>query len=94
METTEKHMRNYQLIVLAGILFPGCTSIATTNERSDRQPAIESAPVVIREQKPEPVTRLAWQPGRKDTDGKPGEPNCADCDGGGPAYLASIRPSR
>jgi hypothetical protein len=85
-------MRNYHLIALAGILISGCTSMATTNERSDRQ-AIKPTSAVIHEQKREPVTRLARQPGPKDTDGKPGEPNCADCDGNGPTYLASIRPS-
>lgn len=94
METTEKHMRNYHLIVLAGVLLQGCTSIAATNERADRPPSVKSTPVAIHKQKPEPVQQLAWQPGPKDTDGRPGEPNCPDCDGNGPVRLASVRPSR
>lgn len=87
-------MRNYHLIVLAGILLQGCTSVAMTNERSDRQLATKSTPVAVQKQKPAPEKQLTRQPGAKDTDGKPGEPNCPDCDGNGPVYVASIRPSR
>lgn len=87
-------MRHHHLIVLAGILIQGCTSIAATNERADRLPSITSTPVASHKQKPEPMKQLARQPGPKDTDGKPGEPNCPDCDGNGPVYLASVRPSR
>jgi len=91
----EKHVRNY-LIVLAGILVSGCTStlIPTMNERSDPQPTAGASSIITREEHAESIRQLSLQQGLKDTDGKPGEPNCPDCDGNGPTYLASIRPSR
>ncbi len=87
-------MRGYYLTILAGILISGCTSIATTNERSDRQLATKSTAVAMDTPKVDPVKQLAQRAGAKDTDGKPGEPSCPDCDGNGPVYLASIRPSQ
>lgn len=87
-------MRGYYLTILAGILISGCTSIATTNERSDRQPATKSTPIATGTPKVDPAKQLAWRQEAKDTDGKPGEPNCPDCDGNGPVYLASVRPGQ
>lgn len=76
------------IALCTGAMLASCTTSAyRPSERSDRpMPRIERAETVKQPARP------GWQPGPGDTDGKPGEPNCPDCDGNGPVYHGSVRP--
>lgn len=78
------------LVLMSATLLAGCsTSAPYSADRSDKQ-TVRAYP---RPTKTATIPR--WRPGGPgDTDGKPGEPNCPDCDFNGPVYIGSERPRR